>query len=103
MFQKAQWDNEKHKKVMLVSSLESKEDGPAPIPMSPDTEFLVNIFINKLCLLVFEDMARKSKIFLKNDGAPFQKGTIGRRVCAFVWLYTPPSGVTCLSLGQFSV
>ena len=84
MFRKAQWDDAKRKKVMMVSSHKRQEDGPAPIPMSPDTEFLMNTFIEKLRPLVTDDTSPSSKIFLKNDGAPFQKGTIGRRVSAFV-------------------
>ena len=84
MFNKAQWDDGKRKKVIMVSSHKQEEDGPAPIPMSPDTEFLMNTFIEKLRPLVTDDTSPKSKIFLKNDGAPFQKGTIGRRVRAFV-------------------
>ena len=84
MFEKAKWDDEKRKKVMLMSSHKREEDGPAPIPMSPDTEYLITVFINKLRPLVSDEDARKSKIFLKNDGAPFQKGTIGRRVRVFV-------------------
>ena len=69
---------------MLVSSHKREEDGPAPIPMSPDTEYSVNVFIDKLRPLVTDETFSKSKIFLKNDGAPFQKETIGRRVRAFV-------------------
>lgn len=69
---------------MLVSSHKREEDGPASIPMSPVTEYLMTIFIEKLRPLVNEDTSPNSKIFLKNDGAPFQKGTIGRRVRAFV-------------------
>lgn len=69
---------------MLVSSQKGEEDGPAPIPMSLDTEYLMNVFIDKLRPLVTENTSAKSKIFLKNDGTPFQKGTIGRRVRAFV-------------------
>lgn len=65
---------------MLVSSHKREEDGPAPIPMSPVTEYLMTIFIEKLRPLVNEDTSPNSKIFLKNDGAPFQKRTIGRRV-----------------------
>lgn len=49
----------------------------------PDTEYLMTIFIEKLRPLVTDDTAPTSKIFLKNDGAPFQKETIGRRVLAF--------------------
>lgn len=82
MFRKAIWDDDKRRKVMLVSS-HKREDGPAPIPTSPDTEYLMTIFIEKLRPLVTDDTAPTSKIFLKNDGAPFQKETIGRRVLAF--------------------
>ena len=59
-------------------------DTPAPIPMSPDTVYLVNVFIDKLHSLVTDDTSAKSRIFLKNDGTPFQKGTISRRVRVFV-------------------
>ena len=68
MFHKAKWDYNKQRKVMLVSSHEREEDGPAAIPMSP---------------LVTDETSPRSKIFLKNDGAPFQKGTIRRRVGAW--------------------
>ena len=84
MFNKANWRDQKRKKVMLVSSHKREEDGPAPIPMSPDTEYLINIFITKLRPIVPDDTDVKAKIFLKADGAPFQKGTIGQRVRAFV-------------------
>ena len=84
MFQNAQWDDNKRRKVMMVSSHKRQEDGPAPIPMAPDTEYLLNTFINKLRPLVSDDDSPTAKIFLKADGAPFQKGTIGRRVGAFV-------------------
>ena len=84
MFNQAKWDDQKRKKVMLVSSHKHEEDGPAPIPMSPDTEYLMNIFVTKLRPIVTDDTDAKAKIFLKADGAPFQKGTTGRRVRAFV-------------------
>ena len=84
MFRKALWDDAKRKKVMVVSSHKRDEDSPAPIPMSPDIEYAMNVFIDKLRPLVTEDTSARSKIFLKNDGAPFHKGTIGRRVRAFV-------------------
>ena len=84
MFQNAQWDDNKCRKVMIVSSHKRQEDGPAPIPMAPDTEYLVNTFITKLRPLVSDEDSPNAKIFLKADGAPFQKGTIGRRVSAFV-------------------
>ena len=82
IFRKACWDDEKRKKVMLVSSHKREEDGPAAIPMSPDTEYLLNVFIDKLRPLA--ETSAHAKIFLKNNGAPFQKGTTGRRVRAFV-------------------
>ena len=84
MFRKALWDDAKRKKVMVVSSHKRDEDSPAPIPMSPDIEYAMNVFIDKLRPLVTEDTSARSKLFLKNDGAPFHKGTIGRRVRAFV-------------------
>ena len=84
MFKKAAYDDAKRKRVMLVSSHKQEEDGPAPIPMSPYTEYLMTVFIEKLRPLVTDDNSPTSKIFLKNDGAPFHKGTIGRRVRAFV-------------------
>jgi len=84
MFNEAQWDDGKRKKVMMVSSHKREEDRPAPIPVSRDTEFLMNTFIEKLHPLVTDDTSPNSKIFLKSDGAPFQKGTIGRRVRPFV-------------------
>ena len=84
MFQSATWDDNKQRKVMMVSSHKREEDGPAPIPMAPDTEFLVSTFITKLRPLVADDSRPDAKIFLKADGAPFHKGTIGRRVSAFV-------------------
>ena len=84
MFNKANWRDQKRKKVILVSSHKREEDGPAPIPMSPDKEYLINIFITKLRPIVPDDTDVKAKIFLKADGAPFQKGTIGQRVRAFV-------------------
>ena len=82
MFRKALWDDAKRKKVMVAHKRD--EDSPAPIPMSPDIEYAMNVFIDKLRPLVTEDTSARSKIFLKNDGAPFHKGTIGRRVRAFV-------------------
>ena len=78
MFENAKWDDQKLRKVMLVSSHKRQEDRPAPIPMSADTEYLLKIFITKLRPLVTEEEGPSSKIFLKADGAPFQKGTIGR-------------------------
>ena len=73
MFHKAKWNDDKRKKVMLVSSHKREEDGPAAIPMSPEIKYLIKIFINKLHPLVTDETSPKCKIFLKNDGTPFQK------------------------------
>ena len=51
--------------------------------MLPNVEYMMSIFIHKLRQLV-NDNDPYAKIFLKNDGAPFQKGTIGTRVTAFI-------------------
>lgn len=56
---------------MLVSSHKRDEDGPASILMAPDTEYQMKVHPS-------------SKIFLKSDGAPFQKGTIRWRVMPFI-------------------
>lgn len=69
---------------MLVSSHKREEDGPAPIPMDPDTGYLVQVFINMFRPVVTDDTSPDGKIFLKADGAAFLKGTIGRRISAFV-------------------
>ncbi len=84
MFEKAEWDDKKRRKVMLVSSHKRDEDGPEPIPMAPDTEYQMKVFIEKLRPLVHGENNPDSKIFLKRCGAPFHKGTIGRRVTAFI-------------------
>lgn len=42
MFEKAKWDNQKRRKVMLVSSHKREEDGPAPIPLTAENEFQVD-------------------------------------------------------------
>lgn len=84
MFELAKWDDQKWRKVMLVSSHKHEEDGPVPIPMSAKTEYQMTVFIEKLRPFVTDETSPSSKIFLKADGAPFQKGTIGRRVTAFV-------------------
>ena len=78
MFEKARWDDKKRKQVMIVSSHKREEDGPAPIPMDPDTIYLMQVFINKLRPVVTDDKSKESKIFLKSNGAPYHKGTIGR-------------------------
>ena len=58
---------------MLVSSHKGEEDDPAPIPMSLDTEYLMNVFIDKLRPLVTENTSAKSKIFLKKTAPLFRK------------------------------
>lgn len=60
MFEKAQWDD--HGSRHRVS----------------------HACLTKLRPLVSEDTNPEGKIFLKEDGAPFHEGTIGRRVRAFV-------------------
>ena len=84
MFEKAKWDDQKRRKVMLVSSHKREEDGPAPIPLTAENEFQIKTFIDKLRPLVGDDSGKDSKILFKADGAPFHKGTIGRRVTSFV-------------------
>ena len=84
MFAKAKWDEKRRKKVMIVTSHKREEDGPAPIPMDADTVFLMEVFIKKLRPTVSDDDSPNGKIFLKKDGAPFHKGTIRRRLTAFV-------------------
>lgn len=84
MFEKAGWDAKKRNKVMFVPSHKREEDGPAPIPMDPDTVFLMRVFVEKLRPLVTRDKDPSSRIFLKSDGAPYQKGTIGRRISVFI-------------------
>ena len=69
---------------MLLSSHKREEEGPAAIPMGPDTVYLMNVFLTKLRRMVTEDTGESAKIVLQADGVPFQKGTIGRRVQAFV-------------------
>ena len=84
MFEKAKWDDQKRRKVMLVSSHKREEDGPAPIPLTAENEFQLKAFIYKLRPMVADDGGKNGKIFLKKDGAPFHRGTIGRRVTSFV-------------------
>lgn len=80
MFQKVFQDDEKRKKIMFVFLYKGEEDGLVLILMSLDIEYLMNVFIDKLCFLVIENIFVKFKIFFKNDGIFFQKGIIGRRV-----------------------
>lgn len=84
MFKSARWDNQNCTKVMLVTSHKREADGPAPIPMDVGLVNLVDIFIRKLRPLVTEDESNDARVFLKTDGAPYQRGTIGRRISAFI-------------------
>ena len=84
MFEKGKWDDQKRRKVILVSSQKKEEDGPVPIPLTAENEFELKVFIYKVRPVVADDNGKNSKIFLKNDGAPFHKGNIGRRITSFV-------------------
>ena len=85
MFEKGKWDDQKRRKVILVSSQKKEEDGPVPIPLTAENEFELKVFIYKVRpVVVADDNGKNSKIFLKNDGAPFHKGNIGRRITSFV-------------------
>ena len=70
--------------MMLVTSHKREVDGPAPIPMDPYLFYLLQVFITKLRPLVTKDTSPASPIFVKADGAPYHKGTIGRRISAFI-------------------
>ena len=61
MFQKANWDDKKQRKVMLVSSHKREEDGPAAMPMTHETEYLVQVFINNLRPLLTDDTVISKK------------------------------------------
>ena len=63
MFAKAKWDEQRRKKVMLVTSHKREEDGPAPIPMDADTVFLMEVFIKKLRPAVSDNDSPNGKIF----------------------------------------
>ena len=83
-FQTAKWDADKRKKVMLVAPHKREQDGPAPLAMDSELAFLMEVFINKIRPVITSDTSPESKIFLKADGDPFPKGTIGKRISAFV-------------------
>lgn len=44
----------------------------------------MEVFTRGLRPLVSQDNSDDTKIFLKSNGAPYQKGTMGRRITAFV-------------------
>ncbi|PFX24882.1 hypothetical protein AWC38_SpisGene10525 [Stylophora pistillata] len=83
-FRMAKWDQKERSKVMLVTGHKREVEGPAPIPMSEEMVEQLEAFTTKLRVLVTQDFSDSGKIFLKSDGAPYQKGTIGRRITAFV-------------------
>ena len=83
-FRMAKWDQKERSKVMLVTGHKREMEGPAPIPMSKEMVEQLGVFTTKLRLLVTQDFSDSGKIFLKSNGAPYQKGTIGRRITAFV-------------------
>lgn len=80
----ARWDGQKRTKVMLVTSHKRQVEGPAPIPLNAELAEDMEVFIRRLRPLVNQDNSDDAKIFLKSDGAPYQKGTIGQRITAFV-------------------
>ncbi|PFX17367.1 hypothetical protein AWC38_SpisGene18303 [Stylophora pistillata] len=84
MFNSSLWDENKTRRVMLVASHKREVDGPAPIPMDPYLFYLMGVFIKKLRPLVTTDCSPSSPIFVKSDGAPYARGTIGRRISAFI-------------------
>lgn len=52
--------------------------------MDPDLEYLMTVFIENLRPVVTKDKSPTSPIFVKSDGASYHKGTIGRRLSAFI-------------------
>ena len=80
----AQWDANYGTKVLFVTSHKRKVDGPAPIPCSKEIAKNLEAFVTKLRPVVCADFSDSGKLFLKSDGAPYQRGTIGRRITAFV-------------------
>lgn len=78
MFKKVVYDDVKRKRVMFVLLYKWEEDGFVLILMSFDIEYLMIVFIEKLCLFVIDDNFLMLKIFFKIDGVLFYKGIIGR-------------------------
>ncbi|PFX27093.1 hypothetical protein AWC38_SpisGene8210 [Stylophora pistillata] len=54
------------------------------IPCNREIVRWIEVFVAKLRPLVADDSSNSGKLFLKSDGAPYHKGTIGRRITAFV-------------------
>ena len=69
---------------MLVASHKREVDGPAPIPCDKWIVQDLEVFVTKLRPLVCGHSSNSRKHFLKSDGTPYQRGTIGHRITAFV-------------------
>ena len=82
-YSSAKWDSEHLNKVMLVTSHKREEDGPAPSALNIETAFLMDVFIQKVRSSVTDDQSPPSLIFLKSDGRPFPRGTLGKRISSF--------------------
>ena len=54
---------------MLVTG-HKREDGPAPLALDEETAFLMEVFLDKVRLVVTDDTSPSSLIFLKSDGQP---------------------------------
>ena len=79
----ARWGAKEQAKVILVTSHKREVDGPAPIPCDTVIAHHLEVLVTKLRPLVCGDSNDSGKLFLKSDGACYQKGTIGRRITAF--------------------
>lgn len=77
-------DKKEQCKVMLVVSHKREVDGPAPIPLDSNMVHQLEIFITNLRSVVTKNGSDSRKIFLKTDGAPFQKATISWQITTFV-------------------
>lgn len=80
----ARWDVKYGTKVLLMMSHKREVDGPVPIPCSKKIAKNLEVFVTKLRPLVCTDSSDSGKLFLKSDGAPYQKGTIGHKITALV-------------------
>ena len=69
-------------KVLLVPKHKQSRSGPAPLACDPDLQRLMEIYLEKVRLHFFAE-ERIRNVFVKNDGFPFERGTIGRRFTVF--------------------
>ena len=69
-------------KVLLVPKHKRSRTGLAPLACDADLQRLMETYIQKIRPNFVADESIK-QIFLKNDGFPFERGTIGRRFTAF--------------------